>query len=102
MAKIIKAERASKFQQNINIINNHFKNVGWKVQDDTVDRAIGALSPQSIVESYDIINEDLMPYLSAFHTSWLFKVCWAFPDCPEALDRPEDFDGTKILSKAGW
>lgn len=102
MAKIIKAERATIVRQSINHINKHLKTVGWRIQDESIDRAIGALTPQEIAESYHLIHEDVTPYLSAFHTSWMFEVCWAFPDCPEDLDRPENFDGTTILSKIWW
>lgn len=82
-------------------INHHMNTIGWQTQSDEVDEAIGRLSPAQIVEGDVFLNADLTPYLSAFHVTWLFEVCWAMPDAETLMDGgvPDDFDPTIPLNK---
>jgi hypothetical protein len=85
----------------IKTINDHLTYPGWKWKGNGIDTAIGNLSPQVISDNWDRFHEDLMPYLSSNHTSWMFAVCWAFPPCPEDLGdpAPDSFDPNIPLKK---
>lgn len=79
------------------IINNHMNTIGWKVQSDEVDEAIGHLSPAQIVAAADdVLHADLFAYLSTYHQTWLFETSWAWED---AEDCPDNYDPTIPLNK---
>ena len=86
-------------QSLIRYINEHLTTIGWKVQCEDLDKVIGKLTPRQIVEAEDL-HTDLTPYLSAFHVSWLFEVCWAQPVQDSDFDTPPDYDPDKPLNKA--
>ena len=77
-------------------INEHMKKIGWQTQSEDLDNVIGKLTPKQIADN--LINTDLVPYLSSFHVSWLFEVCWADPEYEPNDDRP-GYDENKPLNK---
>ena len=101
-AKTWKEKRESiQIKRAIQQINEHMDTLGWKVQCEELDKTIGRLTPAQIVES-NFIHADLTPYLSAFHVSWLFDVCWAYLDGNPYPDDapPKNYDRNKPLNVA--
>jgi hypothetical protein len=96
--KSSKADEAKLFSDRIKQINDHMNTIGWKTQSDDLDKAIGHLTPQQIFEAGDMLHKDLTPYLSAFHVSWLFEVCWADPECDWADIPPDNYDRNALLN----
>lgn len=80
-------------------INEHMEKMGWQTQSEDLDSVIGKLTPKQIFEADNLINTDLVPYLSSFHVSWLFEVCWADPEYEPNDDRPVGYDENKPLNK---
>lgn len=91
----------NRLKSSIFTINSHMNRVGWQFQSEEVDRAIGNLSPREFFDFQEEIHIDISPYLSAFHVSWLFEVCWADPDCLEHMGDgpPENYDREVPLNR---
>lgn len=100
----IKSASALKFC--FDIAKAHMNTIGWKVQSDEVDDAIGHLSPAQIANAVEgdlhkhWIYADLIQYLAIFHETWLVDTTWAFPDLAEPETRPDNYDPTLPLNVA--
>jgi hypothetical protein len=62
----------------IDSINNILQN-GYRNQSDDLDFLISNLTAREMhhVWSDKRINSDLVPYISSYHVTWLFEICWA-------------------------
>jgi hypothetical protein len=76
-------------------INNILQD-DWRNQSDDLDFLISNLTAREMhhVWSDKRTNPDIVPYISSYHVSWLFEICWA-----EQLEDPDGY--TKHCADAG-